>query len=604
MSQSSRGFFSRMLAVIDAMRRWIVNLLFLFFFGFVVFSIYSAFRLEVPQGGALVLMPEGRVVEEYTAVDALTQLSASGLPQETLLQDLIDTVDYARNDDSINVMLLLLDDLEHIGLAKGLEFSEALQRFRESGKEIVAMAGNYDQDSYFLAAQADQVLLHNMGGVSIEGFAVVRNYLRDALNKLKLKIHVFKVGSYKSAVEPLLRDDMSEEAREANRGWLEPLWDLYRDRIVAARNITVNDFDYYVNNIDRVLAGSGGDAAQAALDYGLIDGIVSRPALSRLMAEQVGWDEEGYFKQVYYRNYLRFKRAVSLPDSDAGVGVIVASGNIVDGEQPAGTIGGDSLARLVRQARLDDSIKAVVLRIDSGGGSAFASEVIRGELEALQQAGKPLVVSMSSMAASGGYWIAAGADEIWASPATLTGSIGIFGAFPTAEKLLNEMGVHTDGVGTTAVAGKLRIDRPLDPIIARAIQRSIEHGYQRFINVVAEGRGKLPEQVKPIAEGRVWSGMDAHELGLVDRLGGLEGAVASAAQLAGLKDDRHRLLRLPLSPEEELLRWISEAGFASHGWLPAPVSALLQRWLPTINTLPLLNDPRGVYAQCLLCAAP
>lgn len=604
MSQKNRGFFSRMLAVIDAMRRWIVNLLFLFFFGFMLFSLYNAFRIDVPGGGALVLMPEGNVVEEYTAVDALTQLSADGQPQETLLQDLIDAVDYAREDSSIKVMLLLLDDLQHIGMAKGLELGEALQRFRESGKEIVAMSGSYDQDSYLLAANADRVLVHNMGGVSIEGFSVVRNYLRDALEKLKVTMHVFKVGSYKSAVEPLLRNDMSEEAREANRGWLEPLWDLYRDRIVAARNITVNDFDYYVNNIDRVLAGSGGDAAQAALDYGLVDGIVSRPTLSNMMAEQVGWDEDGYFNQVYYRNYLRFKRAVNLPNNDAGVGVIIASGNIVDGDQPPGTIGGDSLARLVRQARLDNKLKALVLRVDSGGGSAFASEVIRAELEALQQAGKPLVVSMSSMAASGGYWIAAGADEIWASPATLTGSIGIFGAFPTAERLLEDLGVHTDGIGTTAVAGKLRVDRPLDPIVARAIQRGIEHGYQRFINVVAEGRGKLPEQVKPIAEGRVWSGMDAHELGLVDRLGGLDGAIASAAQLAGLSDDSHRVLRLPLSPEEELLRWIMEAGVVSSQWLPASVSTLLQQWLPSVKALPVLNDPRGVYAQCLLCAAP
>ncbi|WP_417765916.1 signal peptide peptidase SppA [Spongiibacter tropicus] len=604
MSQKNRGFFSRMLAVIDAMRRWIVNLLFLFFFGFMLFSLYNAFRIDVPGGGALVLMPEGNVVEEYTAVDALTQLSADGQPQETLLQDLIDAVDYAREDSSIKVMLLLLDDLQHIGMAKGLELGEALQRFRESGKEIVAMSGSYDQDSYLLAANADRVLVHNMGGVSIEGFSVVRNYLRDALEKLKVTMHVFKVGSYKSAVEPLLRNDMSEEAREANRGWLEPLWDLYRDRIVAARNITVNDFDYYVNNIDRVLAGSGGDAAQAALDYGLVDGIVSRPTLSNMMAEQVGWDEDGYFNQVYYRNYLRFKRAVNLPNNDAGVGVIIASGNIVDGDQPPGTIGGDSLARLVRQARLDNKLKALVLRVDSGGGSAFASEVIRAELEALQQAGKPLVVSMSSMAASGGYWIAAGADEIWASPATLTGSIGIFGAFPTAERLLEDLGVHTDGIGTTAVAGKLRVDRPLDPIVARAIQRGIEHGYQRFINVVAEGRGKLPEQVKPIAEGRVWSGMDAHELGLVDRLGGLDGAITSAAQLAGLSDDRHRVLRLPLSPEEELLRWIMEAGVVSSQWLPASVSTLLQQWLPSVKALPVLNDPRGVYAQCLLCAAP
>ncbi|WP_372865672.1 signal peptide peptidase SppA [Spongiibacter sp.] len=604
MSESKRrGFFSRLGAFLDGLRRWTINVFFVFFIVMLGFSIYSAFRVDVPKGGALVLAPQGLVVEQYTAVDALTQISGSGLPQETLLRDLIDTVDYARDDSSIQSMLLLLDDLQHIGLARALELSEALRRFRESGKQIVAMAGHYDQDKYLLATEADQILLHNMGGVSLEGFAVVRNYLREAIEKLQINFHVFKVGSYKSALEPLLRDNMSAEAREANRGWLEPLWDLYRDRVVARRNITVKDFNYYVNHIDRVLAGSGGDAAQAALDYGLVDGIVSRPRLSEMMAEQVGWDEDGYFNQVYYKHYLRFKRGLVMPDNKAGVGLIVASGNIVDGEQPAGSIGGDSLARLVRSARLDDSVKALVLRIDSGGGSAFASEVIRAELEALQQAGKPLVVSMSSMAASGGYWIAAGADEIWASPATLTGSIGIFGAFPTFEDLLKRLGVYTDGLGTTAVAGKLRIDRPLDPILARSIQSSIENGYQRFITVVAQGRGKLPEQVKPLAEGRVWSGMDAHELGLVDRLGSLDQAIASAAELAGLSDDSHRLLRLPLSPEEELMRWLLSSQQAS-SVLPEFLLPLIRQWLPVVQALPALDDPRGIYAYCPVCVAP
>ena len=600
---NKRGFFSRLGNVLDGVRRWTLNLFFLVFIGLLLFNIVNAFRVEVPNGGVLVLAPEGVVVEQYTAVDAFTQISGSGLPIETLLQDLIDSVDYAREDSSIQVLLLLLDDMQHIGMARSLELSAALRRFRESGKQIVAMSGHYDQDKYLLASEADQILLHNMGGVSLEGFAVVRNYLSEAIDKLKVNFHVFKVGSYKSALEPFIRNDMSPEAREANRGWLEPLWDLYRDRVVERRNIAVKDFNYYVNHIDRVLAGSGGDAAQAALDYGLVDGIVSRPRLSEMMAEQVGWDKDGYFNQVYYKHYLRYKRGITLPDDTAGVALIVASGNIVDGERPAGSIGGDSLARLVRTARLDESVKALVLRIDSGGGSAFASEIIRAELEALQQAGKPYVVSMSSLAASGGYWIAAGADEIWASPATLTGSIGIFGAFPTVEELLADLGVNTDGVGTSAVAGKLRVDRPLDPIVARSIQSSIDNGYRRFINVVAEGRGKLPEQVEPIAEGRVWSGMDAHELGLVDKLGTLEQAIQSAAKLAGLSDSRHRELRLPMSPEEELMRWILSSGVAAP-LLPQSLSALIQQWLPATAALPTLNDPRGMYAYCPVCVSP
>lgn len=596
------GFFNRLGNILDGIRRWVLNLFFLLFIGLLLFNIFNAFRVEVPNGGVLVVAPEGTVVEQYTAVDALSQV-AGGLPAETLLQDLIDSIDYARKDDGIQIVLLLLDDMQHIGMARTLELADTLRRFREAGKQVVAMSGHYDQDKYLLASEADQILLHNMGGVSLEGFAVVRNYLSEAIDKLKINFHVFKVGSYKSALEPFMRSDMSPEAREANRGWLEPLWDLYRDRIVERRNITVKDFNYYVNHIDRVLAGSGGDAAQAALDYGLVDGIVSRPRMSEMLGEQVGWDDDGYFNQVYYKRYLRYKRGISLPDDTAGVALIVASGEIVDGESPAGSIGGDSLARLIRTARLDSSVRALVLRIDSGGGSAFASEVIRAELQALQQMGKPFVVSMSSLAASGGYWIAAGADEIWASPATLTGSIGIFGAFPTVEELLADLGVNTDGVGTSAVAGKLRIDRPLDPVLARAIQSSINNGYRRFIQVVAQGRGKLPEQVEPLAEGRVWSGMDAHELGLVDRLGSLEQAIESAAKLAGLEDSRHRVLRLPLSPEEELMRWLLNAG-VSTSLLPASLSGLIQQFLPMAQALPSFNDPRGMYALCPLCVAP
>lgn len=598
-----RGFFSRLGGLITGIRVWTLNLLFLVFVGMLGFSLYSAFQVEVPRAGALVLAPEGVVVDQITAVDALTQLSGSGVTRETLLRDLIDAVNLARDDDNIKMMLLLLDRLEYIGLAKGLELSEALADFRESGKPIYAMSGHYSQDQYLLATEADQVLVHNMGGVALEGFSVVRNYFRDTLENLKINLHVFKVGSFKSALEPFIRSDMSPEAEEANRGWLEPLWSLYRNKVVERRQISPKDFDYFINHIDRVLAGSNGDAAQAALDYRLVDGIVTRPVLSNMIADVVGWDEDGYFNQVHYRDYLSYRRGPRLAQLDAGVGVIVASGNIVDGEQPAGNIGGDSMARLVRQARLNDAVKAVVLRIDSGGGSAFASEVIRAELQALQQAGKPLVVSMSSMAASGGYWIAASADEIWASPATLTGSIGIFGAFPTFEDSLKHLGIHTDGLGTTDIAGKLRLDRPLDPVLERALQTGIEHGYQRFIQVVAEGRGKLPEQVLPMAEGRVWSGMDAHQLGLVDKLGGLDAAVASAADMAGLDDTRYQILRLPLRPEEELMRWLMDSGLATVQ-LPAPIAELLKPFVPALRQLPALNDPRGVYAMCPGCIAP
>jgi protease-4 len=443
-----------------------------------------------------------------------------------------------------------------------------------------------------------------MGGVGIEGFAVIRNYFRDAIDKLKIRFHVFKVGNFKSAVEPLLRNDMSAAAKEANRAWLDQLWTLYRDTVVERRGISAVKFNKYVNHIDQVMADVGGDAAQAALDYGLVDGIISRPMLRNMLVERVGENKAGSFKQSYFRDYLSLNRSL-LVEVKESVGIIVASGNIVDGVQPAGTIGGDSLASLIRKARLDENVKALVLRIDSGGGSAFASEVIRAELQQLQEAGKPLVVSMGSMAASGGYWIAAGADEIWATPATLTGSIGIFGAFPTVNILLQDLGISTDGVGTTAVAGKLRPDLALDPILARAIQSGVEYGYRRFINIVADGRKKLVEQVEPIAEGRVWSGVDAQQLGLVDKLGGLQQAVNSAASLVGINPANTRLLSLPLSPEEELIRMILGSGMVKAALgSSSPLLSVLNSVLPAWSDILKLKDSRGVYAYCLMCVAP
>ena len=600
-----RGFFSKLGGAIDATRRWTLNIIFLVIVGGIAMAIFSSVQeVSVPDRAVLVLAPEGVVVDQLSAVDAFSQLSAQGLPQETLLADLIETVNLASEDPRIEVLLLKLDDLDHIGMSKTLELSEAIQGFRENGKTIVATANHYNQDQYLLASFADQIFVHNMGGVGIEGFAVIRNYFREAIDKLNIRFHVFKVGNFKSAVEPLLRNDMSSAAKEANRAWLDQLWNLYRDTVVERRGISVSKFDEYVNHIDRVMAEVGGDAAQAALDYGLVDGIISRPMLRDMLIERVGENDEGSFQQSYFRDYLALNRSLLIEVKDS-VGIIVASGNIVDGERPEGSIGGDSLARLIRKARLDKNIKALVLRIDSGGGSAFASEVIRAELQKLQEAGKPLVVSMGSMAASGGYWIAAGADEVWATPATLTGSIGIFGAFPTVDNMLQDLGVSTDGVGTTAVAGKLRPDLPLDPILASAIQSGVEYGYRRFVNIVADGRNKLVEQVEPIAEGRVWSGIDAQQLGLVDKLGGLQQAINSAASLAGLDPADTRLLSLPLSPEEELMRMILGSGLVKSALnASSPLVSVLNSVLPAWRDVLALKDSRGVYAYCLMCVAP
>lgn len=596
-----RGFFSRLFGFLDASRRVVLNIIFLFIVAALLFAVFDV-RPSMPDGAALVVAPQGVVVDELSTVDLISELAGPSVPAETRLLDLIRAVDIASTDERIAMLVLNLDNMTHIGLSKAQELGAAIDRFRNTGKAVIASASFYNQDQYLLASYADQIFVNTMGGVALEGFAVYRNYFRSALEKLAINFHVFKVGDFKSALEPIMRDDMSAAARTANEQWLGRLWGLYRQQVIARRSISAENFDFYLNHIDQVLAQHRGDTAQAALEYGLVDGIISRPKFRDLLIELVGAGAEGEFNQVHHRDYLNIAQPMQLP-KDETVGLIIASGNIVDGDQPAGVIGGDSLARLIRQARKDDSIKALVLRIDSGGGSAFASEVIREELLALQMAGKPLVVSMGSVAASGGYWIAAAADEVWATPATLTGSIGIFAAFPTFEKSLDKLGVTTDGVGTSAVAGKLRLDMPLEPALSRAMQLGIESGYRRFLDIVAQGRDLALNDVAKIAKGRVWSGADALSHGLVDQLGGLDNAMASAAALVGLAPADVRELRLPLSPEEEFMRLLSGVA-ALAPTLPVQLQSALQQLFPDWQQLLQLNDRQHIYAYCVSCTGP
>jgi protease-4 len=376
--------------------------------------------------------------------------------------------------------------------------------------------------------------------------------------------------------------------------------------VAERRQISAAELNRYVDQFDQHLATYHGNTATAAVAAGLIDGLKDREAINSYLIEQVGAaDEDGYYEAIGFETYLWLSQLNQAPALEQQVGLIVAAGNIVDGEQPAGTIGGDTVAALIRQARMDESVAALVLRVDSGGGSAFASEVIRRELLLLQQAGKPLVVSMGSMAASGGYWISASADEIWATPTTLTGSIGIFGAFPSFEKTLAKVGIHNDGVGTSKMAGALRADRALEPAAAKAVQLSIEHGYRQFLEVVAQGRGMSVEAVNEIAQGRVWSGEQALRLGLVDQLGGLEEAIAAAADKAELTSNDYLLIEIPRTPQEELL--------ARMGLIMAPLQSntlitQVQRLLKPVSQhltfIAGMNDPRGVYAHCLSCIAP
>jgi protease-4 len=605
MEEKKPGFIRRSFRAVGRLIGWLrialVNLFFLVSVALLVVLFSSGELPSIPDKGALILDPQGVIVDQLSFSDPLKNLMGEQNPedQETLLQDVIDAIELAKDDERITSMVMNLGYLSQAGISKMQEIAIAVEKFRSSGKKIIAVGDSFTQDQYWLAAQADEVYMHPMGAVFMQGYGLYRNYFKAALDKLQINFHVFRVGEYKSA-------DMSAEAKEANLAWLNVLWQQYVQGVAERRSLSPDDINRYVNEIDQQLAKYHGNTSTTAMAAGLIDGVKTRDQSNAYLAEVAGAvDENGTYQGVSFEHYLwvrdyeNHQKAV-----EQQVGVIVAEGMIVDGEQPAGTIGGDSLASLVRQARTDHQVKAVVLRVNSGGGSAFASEIIRRELQLLKEAGKPLVVSMGSMAASGGYWIASLADEIWATPTTLTGSIGIFGAFPTLENTFNELGISTDGVGTTLVAGAMRVDRPLEPIAGRAIQSSIEHGYRQFIDVVAEGRGMSKADVKKIAEGRVWSGVDARRVGLVDHLGGLEPAIASAAALASLETYDSQLIEQPLTPREKLIQQLMNV------WIPkqSGIMTQVQRWLsPVADNLLFwqrMNDPRGVYLYCSACVAP
>ena len=602
-ASDKKGFWRRLGDFLDGTRRFLVNAVFLLLLLALGFALFAK-GPQLPEQFALDIQLRGLIVDQLSPADPLAQLLDGEAVAETRLSDMIEAIDRGAGDERVSLLLLSLDELDHIGMSKASELATAIERFKATGKPVVASSVSYDQDSYLVASQADEVYLDTMGGVVIEGFGLYRNYFRSALDKLGINVHIFRVGEFKSAVEPLVRDSMSAQAKEANEAWLGQLWANYTELVSANRGIKAESLHHYVNRIDEVMVDHRGDLATAALNHQLVDSLSNRREWREQMAARVGANEDGDFHRVKHLSYLNLSDAPE-PLGDA-VGILVAQGTIVDGVVVGSGIGGESFSELVRRAQEDDSIKSVVLRIDSGGGSAFASEQIRQELLALKKSGKPLVVSMGSAAASGGYWIAANADEIWATPATITGSIGIFGAFPTIEESLSKLGIFTDGVATTDVAGGLRPDRPLNPIVQRALQAGIEHGYQQFLNIVAEGRDMLPEQVDKIAQGRVWTGIDAKQLGLVDQLGGLDEAVEAAANLAGMSRYRKEWVAPTLPPMQALMAHLLEsAGLESS--LGNRLALSSRWWQPLgrqIRSFLSLRDPTGLYAFCTECTAP
>lgn len=594
----------------DIVRRLIVNGV--FFLLLAIFLLALAFdgRPTVPAKAALVLDPVGNLTEQLAGEPfdrALQSLAGEEQPQ-VLVSDLLDALRAARDDDRIQVLVLRLDALGGAGLTKLQQIRAEIDAFRATGKTVIAYGDGYGRNQYYLASSADTIYMHPLGGVLIDGFGRFKSYHKQGIDRLGLDWNVFKVGTYKSAVEPFLRDSMSDAAKEANIEWMGDLWRTWLEEVATARELTPEELQAGIDELVDRLRGTNGDFSRMALDNGLVDELANRDEVRQKLIEQVGEDDDHSYNRIGFQDYL-LALGNDRPSQRRGKGkgkvaVVVASGTILDGSQPPGTIGGDSTAELIRQARQDDNVKAIVLRVDSGGGSAFASDIIRRELELARAEGKKVVVSMGSVAASGGYWISTASDEIWAAPTTITGSIGIFGMFPTFQRPLEEhLGTRVDGVGTTWLAGALRPDRELDPRVGEALQMAIEQGYRDFLARVGEARDMTFEEIDPIAQGRVWSGQDAFDLGLVDKLGDLDQAIDSAIQLAGLDDPRIELIEPEIDfTDQMLIDMMSQASTrlarSKAGGTPSLADRMLASLKAEVEALEDFNDPRGVYAMC------
>jgi len=548
-----RKFFGWVFRGLDGLRKILHLLLLLVIFGFVVGALSGSIP-KLPNDAALVLKPEGEIVEQPSADPfELALAEARGMGGgETTLRDLTDAIDAARDDKRIKTLVIDFNAMTGAGQPTLDEFARSVTAFRKSGKKVVAISAfGYSRDTYYVAAHADEIYMDPKGLLILEGYERYRNYYKSALDKLGIDVNVFRVGTFKSAVEPFIRDDMSSEDREASQRFVNSLWESYLVAVGKARNLEPAAIRGYVDNFSPTVKAAKGDSAKVALDAKLVTALKTPLEIEKRIIELSSKDEDKEsYNGVGLKDYLRIVRAEDKVSKhpDARIAVIIGSGEIVDGSGDGGVIASDSMIKLIRKARLDDDIKALVLRIDSPGGSAFASEQIYREINAFKATKRPVIVSMGDLAASGGYYIAAPADEIWASPATITGSIGIFGLFPTAPRTFEKLGIGVDGVGTTPLSGELRLDRPVGEAAAMLLQANIERGYEDFLALVAKGRSKTRGEIDAIAQGRVWSGRDALERGLVDKLGSLDDAVASAAKRAGLEEGKFE--RDYLEPEK------------------------------------------------------
>lgn len=559
----------------------------------------------LPERAALLIAPSGPLVEDSPPVDTLSAFINQDYDQPVLLNDVVRSIRWAATDERITSLVFDLENLAGPSTSQTLEISSAIEVFRASGKPVIAAGDFYSQAHYLLASQADHILLHPEGGMFLEGFSVYRSYLRSFLEKIRVTMHVFRAGENKSAVEPYLRDDMSDEEREVVSRWLEGLWAKYTELAESGRELPAGTLDQFIASFAAQLDASDNDLAETMLAAGWVDMLADHAQMEDALAEWVGvTDEDGYAEVIPLDRYVEdVKMSRSLTEENLPlIAIIPVEGTLMPGDSEEGMAGSDTINGYIDTALEAEDLVAIVLRVNSPGGSVFASDLIRRKLREVADADISIVVSMGTIAASGGYWIAAEADEIWALPTTLTGSIGAFSAFPTIEGIVEYIGVTVDGVGTTPLAGAASLNRGLSPEMASIVQALAYGAYDDFIELVASGRDMSEQAVREVADGLVWTGAEAAERGLVDELGGLDEAVAAAARLAGVEEWRTARTRIPPSFESVLLQELSR----SFGMVAAPLGgwfeSLVSAFKPAIKSLSSLRDPMHVYAQCLPCA--
>ena len=559
-------------------------------------------EFDDPTDKALVIRPLGPIVEQVAGSDDPFDNLSGDLPRELYVGDLLEVLETAASDDRVQDIILSLDNINGTGQAVLYDVGNALQKIQEADKNIIAVGDYFTRSGYYLASFADEIIMNSDGLVEMDGFGRSRLFYKSFLDKIKVDFNVFRVGTFKSAVEPYLGNEMSEAAKEANLAYLDVLWSSYKDVISKNRGMTSEEIQYLVDNSDSILTEEGLSSSEAILNYGLVDKLLPRTKTRSYLKELFGEsDDKKSFAQISGYEYFRLiqseKSVVSAEDK---IAVVVARGTIVNGVQPPGTIGGDSTSRLIREAHEDENVKAIVLRVDSGGGGVFASEQIRLELLEAKEKGLTIIASMGNVAASGGYWISANAHEIWASHNTITGSIGIFGILPTIDRALSEIGINSDGVKTSRLDLSGDVTSPLDEGLSKIIQSEIEYGYKRFIGLVSEARDIPIEEVDKIAQGRVWAGSTALELGLVDNIGNLQMAIKRAAELAEIDEYNSYYPEQEVNWREQIFNRLS--GYI--GWaIPSLIkeNILVKETVRVLQDIEKLNDPKGIYIICEDC---